>query len=91
MNSENGVITAIGTGTLSTDGFRWINGVWVAVPKDIVKRRRDGSFLSIGRGGGMVKVKGGVLDTVSEKGCHKVVSRRRRAAGGARAMPRGVQ
>ncbi|CAL1125864.1 unnamed protein product [Cladocopium goreaui] len=33
----------------------------VLVPKDIIKKRPDNSIVSIGRGGGTVKVRGGVL------------------------------
>mmetsp|Transcript_78171 Transcript_78171/g.121958 ORF Transcript_78171/g.121958 Transcript_78171/m.121958 type:complete len:1461 (+) Transcript_78171:78-4460(+) len=51
----------IGSGEKSMDAFKWINGEWTIVPKDIVKKRSDGSFLSVGRGGGLVKLKGGVL------------------------------
>jgi hypothetical protein len=53
--------TVIGAGEKSIDAFKWINGEWTIVPKDIVKKRSDGSFLSVGRGGGLVKLKGGVL------------------------------
>lgn len=53
--------TLIGAGEMSKDVFKVINGQWVVVPKDIVKKRPDGSFVSVGRGGGLVKVKGGVL------------------------------
>lgn len=38
-----------------------VNGHWMAVPKDIMRRRPDGSYVSVGRAGGTVKVKGGVL------------------------------
>lgn len=54
-------LTVIGSGELSRDGFKFINGEWIIVPKDIVKKRSDGSYLSVGRGGGTVKVRGGVL------------------------------
>lgn len=52
---------AIGAGPLSKDVFRDVEGHWTVVPKDLVKRQPDQSLLSIGRGGGTVKVKGGVL------------------------------
>ncbi|CAJ1340792.1 unnamed protein product [Effrenium voratum] len=51
----------IGSGPLSADMFKVIDGEWVLVPKDIMKRRPDNSFVSVGRGGGTVKVRGGVL------------------------------
>lgn len=51
----------IGCGPLSKDTFKVIDGQVVLVPKDIMKRRPDGSFISIGRGGGTIKLKGGVL------------------------------
>lgn len=51
----------IGAGPLSEDMFKVINGEWVLVPKDIIKKRPDNSIVSIGRGGGTVKVRGGVL------------------------------
>lgn len=31
------------------------------MPKDIIKKQPDGAIVSVGRGGGTVKVKGGVL------------------------------
>ena len=51
----------IGAGPLSQDMFKVIEGEWVLVPKDIIKKFPDNSIVSIGRGGGTVKVKGGVL------------------------------
>eukprot|EP00913_Durusdinium_trenchii_P001209 g1112.t1 len=51
----------IGAGPLSQDMFKVIDGEWVLVPKDIIKMRPDNSIVSIGRGGGTVKVRGGVL------------------------------
>ncbi|CAK0849640.1 unnamed protein product [Prorocentrum cordatum] len=53
--------TAVGAGPLSKDTFKVVDGELAVVPKDLVKKRADNSFLSIGRGGGTVKVKGGVL------------------------------
>eukprot|EP00930_Biecheleria_cincta_P045226 TRINITY_DN31177_c0_g1_i1.p1 TRINITY_DN31177_c0_g1~~TRINITY_DN31177_c0_g1_i1.p1 ORF type:complete len:1417 (+),score=245.79 TRINITY_DN31177_c0_g1_i1:108-4358(+) len=51
----------IGCGPLSKEAFKVIDGQLVLVPRDIMKRRPDGSFISIGRGGGTIKLKGGVL------------------------------
>jgi len=56
---DDGSVT-IGSGPLSQDMFKVINGEWVAVPKDIMKRKA-GRYISVGRGGGTVKVRGGVL------------------------------
>ncbi|CAE7286407.1 agiA [Symbiodinium natans] len=56
---DDGSVT-IGSGPLSQDMFKVIDGDWVAVPKDIMKKQRD-RYISVGRGGGTVKVKGGVL------------------------------
>eukprot|EP00440_Ansanella_granifera_P033574 gb/GFBE01036433.1/.p1 GENE.gb/GFBE01036433.1/~~gb/GFBE01036433.1/.p1 ORF type:complete len:1446 (+),score=313.09 gb/GFBE01036433.1/:1-4338(+) len=52
---------AIGAGPLSRDTFKTVNGQWCVVPKDIMRRTTSGSYVSIGRAGGMIKVKGGVL------------------------------
>ena len=52
--------TAIGAGPLSRETFKEIDGKSVVVPQDLVKRRKD-CFLSMGRGGGTIKVRGGVL------------------------------
>jgi hypothetical protein len=54
-------ITAIGAGEQSRDTFKRVDGQCVVVPKDLVRKRADHSFLSMGRGGGTVKIKGGVL------------------------------
>jgi hypothetical protein len=54
-------ITAIGAGEQSRDTFKRVYGQCVVVPKDLVRKRADHSFLSMGRGGGTVKIKGGVL------------------------------
>jgi len=56
---DDGSVT-IGSGPLSQDMFKVIDGDWVAVPKDIMKKQGD-RYISVGRGGGTVKVKGGVL------------------------------
>lgn len=53
--------TVIGSGEQSRDAFKIVNGEWTVVPKDLVRKRPDQSLLSIGRAGGTVKVKGGVL------------------------------
>eukprot|EP00928_Gymnodinium_smaydae_P005193 TRINITY_DN11785_c0_g2_i1.p1 TRINITY_DN11785_c0_g2~~TRINITY_DN11785_c0_g2_i1.p1 ORF type:complete len:1479 (-),score=258.43 TRINITY_DN11785_c0_g2_i1:130-4020(-) len=54
-------IAVIGSGELSRDTFRALGDEWLVVPKDLVRRRVDGGILSIGRAGGTVKLKGGVL------------------------------
>mmetsp|Transcript_60797 Transcript_60797/g.112803 ORF Transcript_60797/g.112803 Transcript_60797/m.112803 type:complete len:1471 (-) Transcript_60797:43-4455(-) len=51
----------IGSGPLTRDTFKSIAGDWVCVPKDLVKRQPDGGLLNMGRAGGLIKVRGGVL------------------------------
>lgn len=53
--------TTIGSGPMSKDTFKIVDKQVTVVPKDLVRRHPDGTFLSIGRAGGTVKVKGGVL------------------------------
>lgn len=54
-------VVAIGAGPRSQEGFKKINGEMYVVPKDLVRLRSDGSFFAVGRAGGTIKVKGGVL------------------------------
>mmetsp|Transcript_39749 Transcript_39749/g.78599 ORF Transcript_39749/g.78599 Transcript_39749/m.78599 type:complete len:1454 (-) Transcript_39749:105-4466(-) len=54
-------VAEVGSGEQSRETFKWVEGQWAVVPKDIVKRRPDQSFVMIGRAGGTIKVRGGVL------------------------------
>merc|ERR1719362_788439 len=54
-------VAEVGAGEQSRDTFKWVEGQWSVVPKDLVKQRRDRSFVMIGRAGGTIKVRGGVL------------------------------